>query len=123
MGTGKRNCDNRYYEGYEGEPELVLSSEQDEMHIWDGYMNDIFGNPVQTDDGWTGFTRDYNEFTGPYADDCIECALDVAEYLKDALQYRAHNFEYEETKDVLETIIAWLKQKQENGEDVVARVM
>ena len=123
MDTGKRNCDNRFYEGYEGEPELVLFSEQDEMHIWDGYMEDIFGNPVRTENGWIGFTRDFNEFVGPYADDCIECALDITEYLQDALQYRGHNFEYEESKDVLEAIITLLEQKKEKNEDVAARVL
>lgn len=123
MDTGKRNYDNRFYEGYEGEPELVLFSEQDEMHIWEGYMEDIFGNPVRTENGWTGFTRDFNEFAGPYADDCIECALDVTEYLKDALKYRGHNFEYEESKDVLEAVITWLEQKKENNEEVTARVL
>lgn len=62
MDTGKRKDDYRFYEGYEGEKEVIISLPDIVYHIWDGFFEDIFGNPKTTDDGWIGFTRDYNEF-------------------------------------------------------------
>lgn len=121
MGIGKRNCNDKFYKGFEGEPELILVSNNDELHIWDGYMEDIFGNPINSEDGWKGFSRDYNEFTGPYEDGCIETALYVDEYLKDALLYRSKKFEYEETKDVLNAIIKFF-EKNTDSVTVMGRV-
>lgn len=63
MDTGKLN-DYTYYFGYEGEPEFVLSSGDESIHIWDGYINDIFGDPIMDGKGWKGLTRDFNEMTG-----------------------------------------------------------
>ena len=50
---------NKFYEGYEGEPLIILAIE-DKIYIWDGYLEDIFGNPSLKGD-WKGFTRDYNQ--------------------------------------------------------------
>ena len=108
MPTGKQNNDERFYKGYEGEPELVLSSGEKTLHIWDGYMEDIFGNPIQSAEGWHGLTRDYNEFVGPYADDCIESFIDLREYITDAKLYVNRKFDYEESADVINAIVEFL---------------
>ena len=122
MDAGKHKSDYRFYNGYEGEPELTLASGNDELHMWDGYMEDIFGTPIIDKNGWNGFTRDYNELKGPYGDDSIEYALDINEYLKDAIQYRGREFEYEETKEVLEAMILWFEKRNADGTTVMARV-
>ena len=119
MGIGKQNNDDRFYKGYEGEPELILSSDEKSIHIWDGYMEDIFGNPVQNEDGWYGFTRDYNEFVGPYEDNCIEVCLNLDEYIKDAEAYVGKKFEYEESSEVLKTIIDFLRKSYDDGKTVM----
>ena len=109
MGTGKDKDDYTFYNGYEGEPELVLFSDNGSLHIWDGYIGDIFGDPDLNNVGWTGFTRDYNEFAGPYDEDCVVCEIDAEEYLADAVNCRGREVDYEESEDALETIIEWLE--------------
>ena len=109
MDTGKRKEDYQFYNGYEGEKELILSLPELSVHIWDGYIDDIFGNPIPSNDGWSGFTRDYNEFVGPYENDCIEVAILPDEYIEDAVRYKEREFEFEETRDVLDRILSLLK--------------
>lgn len=55
---------NKFYEGYEGEPLIILAIE-DKIYIWDGYFEYIFGNPSLKVD-WKGFTRDYNQQEGAF---------------------------------------------------------
>lgn len=123
MVTGKRKEDYAFYEGYEGEQELELYIDEESLHIWDGYMEDIFGSPIQVGDVWKGFTRDYNEFTGVYADDSMGYLLEVKEYMEDASRYKEAKFEYEESISVLEKIIGWLSEQEKAGRQVMARVI
>ena len=48
MDIGKLN-DTTFYDDYEGEGEIMLSrsssTNTESIHIWDGYFEDIFGNP------------------------------------------------------------------------------
>ena len=64
MGIGK--TDNyRFYEGYEYEAEVELSTNDENMetlHIWDGFFMDIFGEPSLDGNGWHGFTQGYHFF-------------------------------------------------------------
>ena len=113
MDTGKRKDDYRFYEGYEGEKEVIISLPDIVYHIWDGFFEDIFGSPKTTDDGWIGFTRDYNEFINAFEDDCIECAIDPEEYLRDLILYQNQSFSYNETVDVLDCLIALMSRSKE----------
>lgn len=115
MDTGKRKDDYNFYEGYEGEKEVIISMPDIAYHFWDGYFEDIFSNPQTTDEGWSGFTRDYNEFINAFEDDCIECAIEPEEYLRDLMLYQEQSFSYNETVDVLDcliTIMTTAKEKQ-----------
>ena len=112
MDTGKHNY--AYYEGYEGETEFVLSSGNESIHIWDGYISDIFGDPIIVEKGWKGLTKDYNELTGPYGDNEEPCQISTDEYLADALLYRDHKCAYEESSDVLEELINWLRNHKDS---------
>lgn len=50
------------------------------IHIWDGYFEDIFGNPLSTNAGWSGFTKDYQESVRTFdGEDCISSSA-VSEY-------------------------------------------
>lgn len=120
MDIGKLNRDDRFYKGYEGEPEFIFTCGDNTLQIWEGYIDDIFQKPIFEKDGWTGFTRDCNEFVGPYEDGCVEYVLDVDEYLLDAEKYLGHEFEYEETKLVLDTLINFLKSAKDSGKVVTA---
>lgn len=119
MAIGKHD-NYKFYEGYEGEEELVFSTGEASLHIWDGYIEDIFGNPSSTPIEQDGLSKDYNEFSGPYADDCVMHPVDVEAYLRDARQYEGKSFDYNESKDVLRTIIKWLEQHK--AEQITVRL-
>ena len=106
MDTGKHREDYTFYEGYEGEREIIISFSDVSYHIWDGYFEDAFGNPISEDDGWYGFTKDYNELVNAFDDECIESAIMPEEYLRDIKMYMEQTFSYEETKEMLEVLIS-----------------
>ena len=48
MDVGRTNDNFTFYEGYEGEPEIVLSLPNHEaVHIWEGYFDDIYNTPIR----------------------------------------------------------------------------
>ncbi len=122
MDIGKRNDDYKYYEGYEGEKEIIISLPDIVYHFWDGYFEDIFGNPQSTENGWIGFTRDYNEFINAFEDECIECVVEAEEYLKDLTLYQNQSFSYNETADVLNCLITIMTTAKEKHTYVLVRV-
>ncbi len=122
MDIGKRNDDYKYYEGYDGEKEIIISLPDIAYHFWDGYFEDIFGNPHSTENGWIGFTRDYNEFINAFEDECIECAVEAEEYLKDLTLYQNQSFSYNETTDVLNCLITIMTTAKEKHTCVLVRV-
>ena len=89
MGIGK--IDNyKFYEGYEDEPEVELSTNKETMetlHIWDGFFMDIFGEPSLDGKGWHGFTRDYNQCEGAFDDDGEAVISNLQEYIDDLKIY------------------------------------
>ena len=122
MHTGMHKDDYKFYEGYEGEKEVIISLPDMAYHIWDGYFEDIFGNPQITDGGWIGFTRDYNEFINAFEDECIECAVEPKEYLRDLVLYQGQSFSYNETVDVLNCLITIMTISKEKQMCVLVRV-
>ncbi|MBQ7567843.1 hypothetical protein IJT17_03470 [bacterium] len=106
MDTGELN-DYTYYNGYEGYPEFILSSGDKSMHIWDGYLEDIFGEPPLDGQDWYGLTKDFHEDTGPF-DSFEPCPIDVEAYLSDAISCRGRKMRFEESPAVLEAMISWL---------------
>lgn len=122
MDTGTHRDDYTYYRGYEGEPDVIISLPNVSYHFWDGYWEDIFGDPIFEENGWTGFTRDYNELINMFDDECIECAIMPDEYLRDLKRYVGRSFTFKETADVLERLIQIMKEASEARECVFARV-
>ncbi|WP_249292244.1 hypothetical protein [Metabacillus flavus] len=61
---------NKYYEGFEGEPELVLINEEDKnkMIIWNGYFEAILDALLETDLEREGIIDDYFRHEGWYDD-------------------------------------------------------
>ena len=117
MGIGK--TDNyKFYEGYEFEPEVELSTNIDTietLHIWDGFFMDIFGEPSLDGKGWHGFTRDYNQCEGAFDDDGEAIITNLQEYIDDLLVYKNRKFRFKETKEVYELICSWLIEAQKNN--------
>lgn len=111
MDIGNTMKNNTYYEGYEGEPEVIISITEtnDHIHFWDGFFDDIFGSPSLDGMGWHGFTRDMNQLEGAFACGGPTVIIDAKEYLEDMLQYTDRTFQFEETAEVLSFLIAFFQ--------------
>lgn len=112
MDAEKLDNDYRFYKGFEGEPELIFRSGKRSIHIWEGYIDDIFSEPILSDGRMSGLTLDYHELIGPFSDDSVECAINVDEYLKDCRRYEGRLFKFKESSFVLDAIINWLEERR-----------
>lgn len=108
MDTGKHD-NTFFYNGYEGEGEIVLtlsdSSYTTTLHIWDGYFEEIFGNPTMSSTGWSGFTKDYQESVRTFNGEEHISPSAISEYLADLRNYKNHTFSFPEAKDCLNVLI------------------
>lgn len=112
MDIGKTNDNYIYYEGFEDEPEIILSAENTNMqvlHIWDGYLDDILRNPKLDGKGWSGFTRDYHQLEGAFGDNNEMLITEIDEYLNDLKSYANRHFDYDDTKAVYDLLCSWLE--------------
>ena len=116
MDVGRLNNNTEFYDGYEGEPEVILSileKQEYNLHIWDGYFLFIFGAPSQNGEGWKGFTRDYNQMERSFGNRSYVIG-NVEEYLEDLLQYSKQDFETEETAACYALLCDFLSYAKEN---------
>lgn len=121
MDVGRTNDNFTFYEGYEGEAEIVLSLPNHEaVHIWEGYFDDIYNTPSFDGKGWNGFTRDYHQIEGIFAVDGNMAEIDPKEYLEDLMQYKNKVFRYEKTAQVFDLMVAIFKKAIESGTSVRA---
>lgn len=121
MDTG-RHENYIYYKGYEGEPELLISisaSSSERYHIWEGYIDDIFGEAIFTEDGWNGLTRDYQLLEGPFEESNEFIVDNMQEYYDDLQSYLGKEFRYPESADVLCAMLAIFKEAMETNKTVV----
>ena len=110
-----------FYEGFEGETEIELSSNNQNMetlHIWDGFFWDLFGDPSLDGKGWNGFTRDYNQFEGAFGDDSEAVISDIDEYINDLKIYENREFKFSNTRDVYNLLLSWLNKAKATGSTV-----
>lgn len=60
----------KYYEGFEGEPEIQFICTNGNSHkvyiIWEGYFDEIMRLMEPNDNGWTGLAYFYNMYLGWY---------------------------------------------------------
>lgn len=106
MDTG-RHENYVYFNGYEGEAELVVSiksNSSETFHIWEGYIDDIFSGAPFCDDGWKGLTRDYQEMRGPFSENGLYEVTDAKEYYEDLITYENADFDYPESAEVLNVL-------------------
>lgn len=122
MDIGKHREDYTFYEGYEGEEEIIVSLPNASYHFWEGYFDDIFGDPEFSETGWKGFTRDYNELVNAFDDSCIECAVMPEEYLADLMLCKEKKFSYKKTTDVLNCLIAIMNEAEKAQTCILVRV-
>lgn len=122
MGIGKTSDNYTFYEGYEGEPEIILIiPNEDILHIWEGYFDDIYDTPSLDGNGWKGFTRDYHQMEGIFADDNTGTEINAAEYLEDLMLYENKNFDYDETTQVFELIVSLFEKAIKIGSTVIVK--
>ena len=115
-----------YYDGYEGETEIVLSINESKdlnMHVWEGYFDDIFGEPSLVGDGWRGFTRDIHQMERIFSNEEFNMIVDVSEYLEDLITYKDKTFRYEESAEVLNMLITFFEYVKQNNFTVTVDVI
>ncbi len=116
MDIGKINDNHTFYEGYEGEPEIILTlSNFETIHIWEGYFDDIYDTPSLDGNGWNGFTRDYHQMEGIFANGSGTAEINPKEYLDDLMLYKDKNFDFEETAQVFDLMVTLFEKAIENG--------
>ena len=126
MDIGKIKNNHIYYDGYEGETEIVLSINESKdlnMHVWEGYFDDIFGEPSLVGDGWRGFTRDIHQMERIFSNEEFNMIVDVSEYLEDLITYKDKTFRYEESAEVLNMLITFFEYVKQNNFSVTVDVI
>lgn len=105
MDIGKKN-NYKFYDGYDDESEIIIRfGDEFNIHIWEGYFDDIFENPPLDGKGWTGFTKDYHQFEGIFSGKVDKKNIEAKKYLQDLYYYRGKTFKFEETSELLEMLI------------------
>ncbi len=128
MDIGKLKNNEVYCEPDFCDDEIILSlKEQPEfnIHIWDGYIRDLFGNPPMNAERWYGFTRDFNEFVGAFSEkegNRIEISK-VEEYFVDLIQYAEKRFRIEETREVFNLLSDFLRYALATNQTVIMEVV
>ena len=119
MDTGKLVNNTVFYEGFEDEPEVELfiaENSEFNIHIWVGYISDIYDTPIFDGNEWKGFTRDYQQEVGTYEEQDIE--IDVYEYYLDLMNYKDKKFRFEETKECYNLLRTFLEYAKANDATV-----
>lgn len=124
MDIGKLNIKLNFVEGYDGEPYLLFKFKgpnEAPLKIWEGLVADLLENPDMSSKGWRGLTRDYHELKGIWADDYEETEIDATEYLDDLTYYVNKSFDYEETTEMLKSLINYLNYAINHGVKITAK--
>ena len=117
MDTGKIRDNYKFFEAFDGAPEIVIEAENTDMqilHIWDGYLDDILREPNLDGNGWLGFTRDYHQCEGAFGDESKGSITNLIEYLDDLKLYADREFDYDDTRDVYNLLYSWLEEAINN---------
>lgn len=114
--------DERYYDGFEGEPEMMFTllknnGEKREFGIWDGYFVSIIEKVQPRINGWTGLAYYYHLDIGWFEESpwLVKNILESYEQLK---EIDINSLEEDEDKEVLEKIMVMFKEAIENDEKV-----
>lgn len=112
--------DFRFYHGFEGETEVIFMTSAERVHVWEGYLDNLVGNPPLDGAGWHGLTRDYCQMEGPFSGGCDE--VDSAEYLRDLKTYADKRFEWEENGELLSKLMELFQAAVNRNEKVKIEV-
>ena len=123
MDTLNVKNDYKYYDGYEPEPELVITLNNEKYHIWDGFFYQIIKEPYAFQVDWKGFTRDFHLLTGIYDIDSEIHKIEPKEYLEDLLHYKDNNFSFPESREVFNLLVSLLTRAINENLDVFIEII
>lgn len=118
MDTGKLNNNTMFFDGFEDEPSISLTSMDSTITVWEGYVEDILDEPYMNRE-WKGFTKDYNEMIRTFGDINPYTIESPAEYLSDLQLYEEKEMDFEESTQVLHLLIEFLSLTVVNHSAVV----
>ena len=111
MDTDLLRNNHQFYDGFEGEDEIVLSLEKKpeiSIHVWSGYLDDILREPTLDGTEWKGLTRDYHQLEGAFGTESVILVY-PKDYLADLQQYKERIFTERETEEVLQLLISFFE--------------
>ena len=111
--------DEKYYDGYEGEPEITFTllkkdGEKEQIGIWDGYFNAIMKKIKPKEEGWTALAYYYNLYTGWY-DKSPWPIENLEEAYEQLTEINKESFEFIEEREVLIIILNMLREALDNN--------
>lgn len=111
---------NKYYTGFEGEPEIqLICKNKEEIHkiiIWEGFFDEIMKAIVPEEHGWTGLAYYYNMNLGWYEEGpWIIDDLQMAIWQLNTLDCKSLS---SEACEILKLICNMFKEAIDNGLDV-----
>jgi len=114
--------DEKFYDGFEGEPEIIFSlvksnGEKEEIGIWDGYFNVIMNKIKPQKEGWTSLAYYFQLYIGWY-DESPWLISNIPEACEQLKEIDKESFENKEEKEILESIICMLEKAIFNNEKV-----
>lgn len=125
MDIGKLKGNTKFYDGFEEDNEVVLSYVDNptfNIHIYEGFFYDFFGEPSLDGKGWNGFTRDYNQMERAFGGGEYVIS-DVKEYLNDLLSYSEKKYEYEAVAECYVLLRDFLIYALESNNRILVQVI
>lgn len=104
-------------EGYDHEEKVIFYKKDTAMYVYEGYIEDIFGQKDIWRSHWCGLTRDYNTLFGPFAT-IRRVLVDAQDYLKDMRQYPLDQVSH---PDILKHMMAFFEEAVAQDEYVFVR--
>lgn len=116
MDIGQIRNNKKFYEGYEGEPEIIFEIKEKpeyNIHIWEGYIEYDDIKPYK----WQGMTRDYEEMKGPWSKENYSryCIVDTDDYLSDLKSYNNRKYQFDEEKNAIDCITMLFEYAKEQN--------
>lgn len=126
MDIGNLKENNKYYEGFEDEDEMIFTIEDVndiDLHIWRGYFEEIFFDYDSKKRIKKGFTKDCHLCTGAF-DFVNNVRIDkVDEYLEDLLTYKDKGIKDVNTKECLLLIIELFEYAKSQNKAVLINII
>lgn len=114
--------DERYYDGFEGEPEMKFvllkkDGEKKGLGIWDGYFDSIIEKIEPGEKGWSGLAYYYHLNIG-WFEESPWLVVDMQESFKQLSNIDIECFEMDEEKEIIDMLIKLFREAIENAEDI-----